>query len=393
MWFAAVLAGIIIVSAGLWFGYEKWNQKQLAAIQDRVAEAFVTRDWNAALQATSDWTSKQPSSGEAWARHANALARLGRHQEAYNALEKINREFLRYSEILELKANIQLRELHNPFGCLTVCRELIQIEPSSPAAHHFLVYIRVMLRDVGQLETALHDAMNAGADSPGMYAYLMMLEDLTVQDGFEVTEKWLEHNPHEPRLLAANAVYRLKIAELARVRDNSEEAQQRVKDAETLLIAEQQKHPRNAVLRESVIELHRAEGRTEKWQRLLATCPEDQRSRATIQRAFAALKMQQNQTEQAIQILTSLIKKRPLSYETQGLLSEALRASGDLSGSEKQSSIAAEGARLREAVRNLKSVDDVTPKLLQQIQKHALTCEAWAVANALSRRLGLPPTE
>lgn len=374
--------------AGSWFGFREYQGRRLARVKDLVAESFATRNWNQALTATGEWTSLAPDDGEAWARYANVLAELDRHQEAYNALLNVSSEYLRYPDILELRANILIRELDDPLECMAVCEELLTIEPASPAAHHFLVYIRLLLKDPEQLASALNDAMTAGAETPPMYAYLMLIDRLTIDDGLEVTSNWLKKHPTEQAIQAANAAFQFEFAQREKIKSPSNETRKAlatsVKNLQTLRESDQE----NAVILETLLERAVTAGDVSQVKSLLNKCPNQHRTRIAVERAYGWILLQENENEKASQVFRSLLLRRPLSFTTRGMLSDALRTMGNLEEAETEATIAANGAKIDETIRRLTSFDEVSPALLRSIHTYATSCKDWFTVNALSRRLG-----
>lgn len=383
-----LIVAVIAVAIGAWFGLQEYQTQQIKVVKDQVAKAFATEEWGDALEHTTTWTTLTPNDGEAWGRHANALARLNRHQQAYDALLNVDADFLRYPEILELRANILIRELNAPFQCLKVCDELIELEPSSPAAHHFRVYIGVMLQDSERLEDGLRQAMAAGAETPQMYAYLMMLDELTVKDGAEVTSGWLKNLPDNQDVVAANAVFEFKTAQLDQLEESTDRELQSLNAATKNLESLRQRYSTNPVILEGVLAIAEQQGDTDQIESLLKECDETQRNRIAVQRAYGWLLMQTNRNEEATAIFDQILERRPLSYVSRGMRSEALRAIGSQDEAAAESAIAVVGARIGEDIRALESVEKVSPKLLRQIQQYASKCEDWFTTNALSRRLG-----
>jgi len=313
----------------------------------------------------------------------------GDHERALVALESVPDSFARLTEVKETRLNLLLRDLHRPFDCRSACGQLLETDPQNATALGLLIYIDAMLLDVPRLSRDLRRALSASVETPDHYVYLMMLDDFAVINGDEVTGQWLQRDPDNTALLAANAVHTLDRLRLLQVKEASDANRARLAAAVARVDELAAAHPQDACLLRSRVLSALADGEVSLLRELLTAASEPSQQEAVCLRARAFVHLADGDTAAAFACLQQALEQHPLSFECRALLSDVQRRDGNRQQASTLQAIAITGTKIRETIAAMTSVTDANPALLRRIANYARECEDWETAGALERRLPL----
>lgn len=377
---AGLIAGIVVLMR---------ESRQQAELQRKagLGAAFAARDWDTAENLAKEWIAAEPDNAEARIRLANVFAMQGDPSAAMGSLDEVPETYEEFHEVLELKMNLAIRELHSPGLCETYARQILKRRPRNAEAQRYLLNILTMQLRLNEILVHVFDSIRSQTDLPDCYVYLLMLDDFAVKDGHEVTEQWLVEGEAYSVNAVANLIHSLGFERLEYVKDSTPELSERIESLvakrNSLLV----EHDDDRVLLRSALADAVQDGDVAQAGLLLAKAFPDCADEPFFWYARAWAELNSGATEVAAESARKAIALNPLSWKSRSLLTDVYRQAGDVQAAEAEQKLASEGARLRGEIRKIEHVSAPGEVLLKSIAVYAQDCKAWDIANGLHRRL------
>lgn len=350
------------------------------------------QQWDELEAAASRWLQWDPDSAAAHLSLAEATAAQGLPSVAADQLDLVPLTDALAPEALAMRVRLLFGPLNRPMEGLAACERLLELKPRHPLAHHYRVNFYAMtLQRVPFLEAA-RQAIASHAESPEMYAYLMMLDDLSFQDELEIVGAWRAAEPGVPPIEIAWALHAAKAAQRQANKARDARDVEALGDADRRIAELYASEPQDARLLDYLVSRAISDGQVDRCAELLAGVPDSSASDPVFWRYRGWYHVQQQELPEAEAAYRKALQLHPLSWRARHELAGVWRLQQRTQAATGMQALAAQGTAIYDAVRNLHKMRDMDEDLLRQISAYADACEDWPVAAGLHRRL-LPKTD
>ncbi len=377
------LLAVCLIGSVAWF---RFGPKSSVSYEQECVVAEKAGSPKVLLQVASAWTVARPEDSSAWYWLGEAHSKLRQYSEAAKAFENVALEQLRGVDAATALMKLRITELNQPLEAMELADRLLARDSRLADPRRTRIFFLAMTSQRGQLAREIAAAVEARADAPEHYVYLMTFEDLSFRDGDQVIGKWLAQSPDSEELQIAHAVQVAKNARAAFLTEPSEQLQKKLVAAELQMVDLHNRFPNSNAIIEVLLQFAMDHGNLTAVEKLLSGISDDAIDDPVIWLWLGRYYLRTDDLTRAESALRNAIALHPLGWQTRNELAQVLRASNRVKEAAKEQELAAQGLKLAGEIRRLSHVQEVSQGILTGIANYAVSCEEWPIANGIFRR-------
>lgn len=376
----SILAAATILCVGViavWVSYSK-NDSEYRAHCERLQEE---QDWSRLRQVAGDWKLNTDQIDEPLTFLAEAEFQSGNLQAAVDYLLAVPSGSKKCFASLIAALEIQFDQLNQPLDAVETLNRMIKLRPWSISSHQRLIFFYAMTLQRQELRKAIDDAINARAEPPDAYVYLLLAGKLSFSNGFAKNSEWLQADPDNELFQVARTI---QLLDSVKSSDNPA-TQASLPEYWIAFEALREKYPNNISLLTYAIEEAAGEFDTDRVSALLAGVPDSDYD-SVLWKWHGWLNLQLNQPEVCEASLLRSIENFPLDWRTWHDLAACRRKLGNLDGAAQAQQIANAGKELRKTVLQLTNASAISAQTLEKLASYAASCGDDRTAMAILQR-------
>jgi tetratricopeptide (TPR) repeat protein len=375
-----IVLGVVATSAAL---IPIWHYKFKSddAFLNRCRELRNAEDWNELRAVAADWISTTSRPGDAWMFLADAQAQSGDPLQAIQSLLSVPEDNPKAFEALIIACNMQFDQLNRPLDGVETLHRMIRMRPSSISSRQRLIFFYAVTLQRSLMLSAIYDAIDAGAEPPDAYVYLMLSDHLSFTNGFAANTEWMASDPDNVVFQAARVIQ--AIDDIESRDDTDRTVVSRYLDTIGDL---RKKHPENQTLlrfafERAVIEFDLA--RAEELAEEVSADTQD----SVLLRLMGWLAFQQGDFERSEDLLSRSIDVFPLDWHTWHELAACRRRLKNPEGAKMAEEAALFGKAIHKEIRQLEDASRIPTEALMRLLSYATQCGDKRITAVLTHRL------
>jgi thioredoxin-like negative regulator of GroEL len=384
----AVAAGIVGMALLIARGLVGWNEARARDLEAACKRAHEAGRYDEEENLARAWMSAAPGAAAPILFLAEAQLGLGRARDAAATFATLpDGDPLTIQGLLE-RADLLFGELRDPREGARTCERIIAQDPAAIEAHRLSCFFSAITLDRRGLAERARRAIDAGAELPEIFVYLLGSTWLTLSNTRVVNSRWLEAAPDDEQFLVAAA---LGFASDSGLDDEVDE------DAEPLDAPAETEHdrrlrellerfPANQELLAFFLQKASTRGDVERVTALLAQAPPAAADDNRFWRFKGWVHDQAGEAEEAEAALRRALEIDPFDFLTWHQLAGVLRKAGRMDDAALPARLAAEGRNLQKRILRPADVRAVTP-ILREMASFARDCGQAGIADRLTRRI------
>lgn len=380
-----LVAGVVIF--GGQYGYRKRQEWQTKEFTQQCRKLRDQGDWQQLATVSKKWQERDPTSADAILFRAEAAQGQDELNEAADLLAQIPESSPKRVPALMARASLLLGPINRPLEGIQSCHLALKTNPRVYLAHQRLIFYYAITLQNEQLLAQIRQSLELGCEPVDAYSYLIMVDDITLTNGFEVNNRWLQGDINQEEFLVARTIHMWHQLRLEAF--PNAETVEKIKLAESLLADYRQRFPKNAAVIAFHIEKAMVNGDLDQIESLLSEYPSHSDSRYWRYRGWwLAAYDKIDESEAAYR---ESLKLFPLSWMSRHELADVLRRKQRFPEVAELERIVIKGKNLREKIMKLSDVQKLDPEILCDFRDYALECGDQLTATSLNRRLSRIP--
>ena len=389
LWWRLTLGGVLLVMAlGLILvgrsQYRNWNDRQGKELARRCRALREQLNWATLADVSRQWERLEPSNANPILFQAEAAQGQSDFLRAADLLSRVPEKNAKRIPAQIERTALLFGPVNRPLEAVAACHEILAQEPRSFTPRQRLIYFYAMTLQRSEMLREIRQSLDYHSEPLEAYVYLMLADELTFQDGFEVNNRWLNGNPNQEPFLVARTIHLWK--NLSQELSKTSDTKERLKLAQQLLTEYLDRYPHNLSVLTFFCELALVEGNTEWMAELLARAsPDCEDSRYWRFRGWLhAAKEEYSEAEQAYRKSLRLF---PLSWISQHEFADILRRQRAFAEVQTFQNRSLVGKALRQELLQIPNARVVSNELLGKILAYARDSGDQQVAESLQQRL------
>lgn len=388
LWYWASGGAILLVAVSfILVGQSKsrnWRERQVREFSRRCRALRVQQDWIALADLSKQWERLEPSNATPILFQAEAAQAQSDFLGTADLLARIPEKNAKRIPAQIERTALLFGPVNRPLEAVAACHGILAQEPRSFAPRQRLIYFYALTLQRAEMLREIEESLEYHSEPLEAYVYLLLADDLTFQDGFDVNNRWLIGNPDQETFLVARTIHMWKnlSQELSKTNDTKE----RLNLALQLLTEYLDRYPRNLSVLTFFCDLALLDGDTNRMAELLArVSPDCNDSRFWRFRGW--LLAAKDDYPQAALAYRKSLQLFPLSWITQHELADVLRRQRAFTEVQTFQSRSLLGKALRQELLQISNARVVSNELLARILTYARDSGAQRVAETLQHRL------
>jgi len=202
-----VVLVFLLIGAAIWLSGRGWYAYRIHALAAECQMLERAGSWARLMRSAREWMRLSPDSREA----RQAGAKAGKVLRDVDAVAEFLNGFPRGRPEdvpwLSMLADLEFGPLNRPQIGAKVCQEILQIIPDHGESHQRLVFFYAMTQQQVAMQSQIGLAMNSNCELPESYVYGFLGSGLRLQNGSQVTQRWLAGDSASELLLVAQALH------------------------------------------------------------------------------------------------------------------------------------------------------------------------------------------
>lgn len=381
----SVLCLIVAAAAivGGQYGYRKWHDRQTKALTKQCRQLREKGDWEQLADVSQKWNKWDTQNADAILFRAEAAQGQDDLATAADLLAQLPDNSPKRIPALMARTSLLLGPLNRPMEGIETCKLALEINPRVYLAHQRLIFFYAITLQNERLLAQIRQSLELECEPVDAYSYLIMADDITLTNGFEVNNNWLKGDINQEEFLVARTIHKwnqLRIEPFP-----NDETVEKIKLAEKLLADYRQRFPKNAAAIVFHIDKSMVSGDLDEIESLLSVYPSHKDSR--YWRYLGWWLAACDRIDESEAAYRESLKHFPLSWTSRHELADVLRRKQkfqEVVGLEK---LVVLGKDLREKIMKLPDVQKISPEILREFRDYADQCGDQLTATSLSRRL------
>lgn len=338
-------------------------------------------DWSELRETAKAWAAVSKMPDEALLFQADAEYQSGNPLFAIDCLLSVPAKSSRCYPAMITACDLQFGEVNRPLDGVETLKKMIKRNPSSISSRQRLIFFYALTMQREKMLNAIYEAIQARAEPPDCYTYLMIADRLTFSNGFEKNSEWLKSEPDSELFQVARTVQLLSVLKTGESTQNSQ-ALVRCRESFKRLM---ERYPQNSTLVEQAISEAAAEFDLAAVAALIKVAPHPKT--CVVLRWEGWLNFQNDEFMDSMEALQKSLEVFPLDWQTWNELSICKRRLGDLEGAEKAAQIAIVGKAIRKDVLQLEDTSAIGVKTLETMASYFASCGMNDISLAILVRL------
>lgn len=384
-WKVALLA-LIVVGAivGTVSAYRNWCQKRTKDFVNRCRSLRVAQDWNELDALSTSWQKWDSTSAEAVLFRAEAVQGQGKFVEAANLLGQVPVSSPKRLPALIEQTSLLFGAANHPLEGVRVCDQILKLEPRAFVPHQRLIFFYALTLQHELLLRQIQTSMELQCEPIESFVYLMLADDLTFSNGFELNNRWLSRDPTQELFLVARTIHRWN--HLAQEASPSNDIKEQMALAEKLLSEYRERYPRNMSVRVFFLDRALIRGDIAATEQLLGEFPSDLQGDSRFWRYRGWLAASQDDLTTAEAAYRESIRRFPLGWIARHELADVMRRRQKFDEVKQLQELALQGKDIRQDILKIPDARTLTPDLLKRIGIYANACADQRVTLTAQRR-------
>lgn len=383
VWSVSCLIVVALVIFGGQYGYRKWHERQTKAFAKQCRQLREKEDWQLLANVSEKWSEWDKQNADAVLFRAEAAQGQNELASAVEFLAQIPETSPKRIPALMARTSLLLGPLNRPLEGVQACQLTLEINPRVYLAHQRLIFYYASTLQNERLLKQIRQSLELECEPVDAYSYLIMADDITLTNGFEVNNQWLKADITQEEFLVARTIHMWN--QLRQEAFPKAETLEKIKLAERLLSEYLQRFPKNAAVIAFHIEKSMIAGDLDQIESLLAVYPSHSDSRYWRYRGWwLAAYDRIDESESAYR---ESLKQFPLSWMSRHELADVLRRKQRFQEVVDLEKLVRQGKDLRERIMELPDVQKVDLEILREFRDYADLCGDQLTAKSLSRRL------
>lgn len=386
---ALTALGVVGVSLLVVRGILGWNDARARDLGTACKRAHEAGRYDEEERLARAWISVAPGQAEPIFFLAEAQLGLGLSREAADTFARLPDGDPLTIKGLGDRADLLFGDLKDPREAARTCERILEQAPADVEAHRRLCFFSAVTLQRQTLAEQARRAIEAGADLPETFVYLVGSDWLTLSNTLSVNSHWLSAAPDDELFLVAAARGFVSTAGLEEEVAQASSTDEPVEPEHDKRLRELlERFPGNVELLAYFLQKATTRGDLEKVTALLAQAPAAAAADNRFWRFKAWVHDQVGETAQAVEAYRRALEIEPFDFLSQHQLAAALRKSG---GADEEvarlSRLAAEGRSLRKTILQAPDVQRIPPDVLREVAAYARGCGQGDFADRLERRI------
>lgn len=383
---ALAIVGISLVAVR---GIVGWNDARARELEKACKRAHEAGRYEEEERLARAWGSVAPGAAAPVFFLAEAQLGQGRTREAADTFALLPDGDPLTLQGLGDRADLLFGELKEPREAARTCERILSQAPGEIEAHRRLCFFSAVTLQRQRLAEQARAAIDAGADLPETFVYLVGSDWLTLSNTSSVNSHWLSVAPDDELFLVAAArgfVTNAGLEEEVAQADSIDEPVEPEHDKRLRELLE--RFPGNVELLAYFLQKATTRGDLERVTALLAQAPAEAAGDNRFWRFKAWVHDQAGEQAEAVAGYRKALEIEPFDFLAQHQLAAVLRKAG---GAEEEvarlSRLAAEGRSLRKRILQAPDVRRMPPDVLGEVADYARGCGEERVADLLGKRI------
>lgn len=286
------------------------------------------------------------------------------------------------------RADILFGELGDPREGARTCERILAQDPANVEAHRRACFFSAITLDRRRLAEQARRAIDADADLPETFVYLLGSSWLTLSNTLAVNSHWLERSPDDETFLVAAARGFVSSSGLEDEVVSAESPETLVEPEHDRRLRELlERFPGNRELLAYFLQKASTRGDLPRVTDLLSQVPAGAEGDNRFWRFKGWVHEQAGEVEEAEAAHRRALEIDPFDFLTWHQLAGVLRKAGRTDEAARPARLAAEGRNLRKRILQAPDVRAIPPDILREMASYARDCGAAAIADRLARRI------
>ena len=384
VWSVSCLIVAAVVILGGRYGYRKWQEQQTKAFTKQCRQFREKGDWEQLANVSKKWNDWDAGNADAILFRAEAAQGQDDLATAADLLAQLPETSPKRIPALMARTSLLLGPLNRPLEGIQTCQLALEINPRVYLAHQRLIFYYAITLQNEKLLAQIHQSLELECEPVDAYSYLIMADDITLTNGFEVNNNWLKGDINQEEFLVARTIHmwnQLRIEPFPNA-----ETVEKIKLAEKLLSEYRQRFPKNAAVIAFHIEKSMVSGDLDQIESLLAAYPSHSDSRYWRYRGWWLAGC--DRIDESESAYRESLKQFPLSWMSRHELADVLRRKQQFREVVDLEKLVVQGKDLREKIMKLPDVQKLDPETLREFRDYADQCGDQLAATSLNRRVG-----
>lgn len=383
MWSVSCLLATAVAIFGGQYGYRKWQERQTKAFAKQCRQLREKADWQQLAQVSKKWQEWDQQSADAILFRAEAAQGQNELADAADLLTQVPENSPKRIPALMSRTTLLMWQLNRPLDGVQTCQQVLELDPRVFLAHQRLIFFYAFTLQNELMLRQIRQSLELGCEPIDAYSYLIMADELTLTNGFEVNNQWLNSNLDQEEFLVARTIYRWKLLQLEAF-PNAKTLQD-IELAETLLSRYRERFPKNASLIGFLLDKAMATGDLDQFESLLAVYPSQTDSRYWRYRGWWLAA--RDEIEESESAYRESLKIFPLSPTVRHELAGVLRRRQRFEEVAELERLVVLGKQLKEKILKLPDVQKLNSEILREFRDYAQQCGDPLTATSINRRL------
>ncbi len=378
---------LIMTIAALWLASYGWHMMRVRSLTAECLRFEKTGSWARLVRSAREWMKMEPENREA--RQAGVMGgrALNDVRAVTEFLEGFPRELPDDVPWLSMLADVKFGPANFPLQGVQVCQDILQITPNHKESHRRLIYYFAMTQQLVLMQKQIEAAIENRCELPEAYVYGFLGPGLRLQNGSEVTRRWLTNDSDSELLEVARALH---VAQsLAGAIPSVDEAtaamlRSQQKEREVAMGQLLEKYPRNLDLRAYLLNEAMETGQARRAGELLKESPSaaDEDFRFWHVRGWIFSNL--NEFEEAGRCFEKAIHLAPLDWRTRFHYAEMLRRSGKVEESTRLNSVSILGRAIEKELLQQPDTGSVPKEIYGRLAEYCQQCGSDRMAQRVT---------
>lgn len=369
-------------------GIVGWNEARARSLEVACKRAHEAGRYEEEERLARAWMKAAPGAAAPIFFLAEAQLGLGRSRDAAATFATLPDGDPLTIPGLSDRADILFGELSDPREGARTCERILAQDPANVEAHRRACFFSAITLDRRRLAEQARRAIDAGADLPETFVYLLGASWLTLSNTLAVNSHWLERAPDDETFLVAAARGFVSSSGLEDEVVSAESPETLVEPEHDRRMRELlERFPGNRELLAYFLQKASTRGDLPRVTDLLSQVPADAEGDNRFWRFKGWVHEQAGEVEEAEAAHRRALEIDPFDFLTRHQLAGVLRKAGRTDEAAEPARLAAEGRNLRKRILQAPDVRAIPPDILAEMASYARDCGAAGIAERLAQRI------